>query len=98
MGKRSRPCVREGRPHRATVVSADLKGRVAIVTGAARGIGFATVELDRLVKACQLSDGKIDKVRLNGLIAFVDGVKPRTELEAMIACQLALTHGPCLSP
>ena len=40
-----------------------------------------------------VASGEMRMIRLNGLIAFVDGLKPRSELEAMIACQLALTHG-----
>ena len=58
-----------------------------------RGTAFATVELNRLLNASRLSDGAIDLARMNGLLAFIDGLKPKSELEAMIACQLAVTHG-----
>lgn len=57
-----------------------------------KGTSFAAVELNRLITASKLADGTIDSARLNGYIASIDGLKPSTELEAMIACQLAVTH------
>ena len=54
---------------------------------------FATAELNQLIRASCLKDGSVDPTRLNALLSIVDGIKPQNELEAMIACQLAVTHG-----
>lgn len=58
-----------------------------------RDDAFATAELNQLIQASRLKDGSIDPTRLNALLSIVDGIKPENELEAMIACQLAVTHG-----
>lgn len=57
-----------------------------------RGRVFATAELGRLLRAATLKGGEIDSVRLESLVAAIDGARPQNELEAMILSQLALTH------
>lgn len=57
------------------------------------GDAFALTELDRLITACKLSDGSIHPIRINAVLAAIDGVKPRNELEAMLAAEIAITHG-----
>ncbi|MFO1173385.1 MAG: hypothetical protein U1E49_20755 [Hyphomicrobiaceae bacterium] len=57
------------------------------------GDAFALTELDRLITACKLSDGSIDPIRINAVLAAIDGVRPRNELEAMLAAEIAITHG-----
>lgn len=57
-----------------------------------RGTSFPLVALNRLIAASKLRDGTVDATRLNGFVAFVDGLNPSNELEAAIACQLAVTH------
>jgi len=57
------------------------------------GTAFPSVELNRLVLAAQNENGDVDQTRLNALVAFVEGTSPSTELEAAIACQLAVAHG-----
>jgi hypothetical protein len=39
------------------------------------------------------SEGVIDARAINGALAFIDGLKPQNELEAMLALQMAATHG-----
>lgn len=56
------------------------------------GRPFAVAELGRLFRAATLRDGKLDNVRLDSLIAVIDGARPSNEIEAMIASQLAVTH------
>lgn len=60
------------------------------------GRAFATAELGRLFRAATMKDGKLDNVRLDSLIAVIDGVRPANEIEAMLASQLAVTHSLAL--
>jgi hypothetical protein len=54
---------------------------------------FATMELRRLLKALGSSNTKMaDEATINAALAVVDGIKPENEVEAMLACQMALTH------
>ncbi len=57
-----------------------------------RGQAFAITSLNRLMMMCQDKDGKIDNVKLNGLMAFIEGTKPQNELQAALATQMAQTH------
>ena len=62
-------------------------------TFGSRDDAFATAELNQLIRASRLKDGTIDPTRLNAFLSIIDSIKPENELEAMIACQLAVTHG-----
>ncbi len=57
-----------------------------------RGTEFAVAQLNRLIGVSRNSDGKIDHVTLNGLLAMIEGAEPRNEVEAALAVQMALTH------
>jgi hypothetical protein len=57
-----------------------------------RGTDFAVTQLDRLMITCRDGDGKIDNVKLNGLLALVEGAAPANEVQAALAVQMALTH------
>jgi hypothetical protein len=62
---------------------------------AAFGTTSATVvnvELERIAKALRQRDGKIDPAELDTVIAIVSGQQPKNELEAMVICQMAVTH------
>jgi hypothetical protein len=50
-----------------------------------------SVELERTSSALR-RNGKIDPAELDTVIAIVSGQRPRNELEAMIVCQMAVTH------
>jgi hypothetical protein len=57
-----------------------------------RGTDFALSQLNRLIAACRETDGKIDKARLNGLLAMIEGAQAQNEMQAALAVQMALTH------
>jgi hypothetical protein len=50
------------------------------------------VELERIAKALRQRDGTIDPAELDTVIAIVSGQRPKNELEAMVVCQMAVTH------
>lgn len=51
------------------------------------------IEIARLVTAFRNSAGEIDARAVNAALAVIDGLKPQNEIEAMLALQMALTHG-----
>jgi hypothetical protein len=57
-----------------------------------RGQAFPVSSLNRLMASCREKDGKIDSVKLNGMLAMIEGAKPRNEIEAALAMQMAQTH------
>lgn len=79
-----------------------LQGRVAIITGAAAGIGFATAERfaaeGAIVILCDVQEARVreaaEKLAANGAIAkaFRVDVTRRDEVDAMVAAVLA-AHG-----
>jgi hypothetical protein len=50
------------------------------------------VEVQRIAKALRQKDGGIDPAELDTVIAIVSGQQPKNELEAMLICQMAVTH------
>jgi hypothetical protein len=50
------------------------------------------IEAERIAKALRQRDGKIDPGELDTVIAIVSGQRPKNELEAMVICQMAVTH------
>jgi hypothetical protein len=50
------------------------------------------VEMQRVAKALRQRDGTIDPAKLDTVIAIVSGQQPKDELEAMLVCQMAVTH------
>ena len=52
----------------------------------------AHVEVERIAKALRQRDGTIDPAELDTVIAIVSGQQPKDELEAMVICQMAVTH------
>lgn len=57
-----------------------------------RGTAFPLSQLNLLVNTCQDSKGKVDAMRLNAMLAMVEGAKPENELQAALAVQIALAH------
>jgi hypothetical protein len=53
---------------------------------------MVNVELERIAKALRQRDGTIDPAELDTVIAIVSGQQPKNELEAMVVCQMAVTH------
>jgi hypothetical protein len=54
---------------------------------------FVDIELGRLLTIFRDREGRIDARAVNGALAVVDGLKPQSEAEAMLALQIAVTHG-----
>ncbi|MFM9939394.1 MAG: hypothetical protein ACKVP7_07855 [Hyphomicrobiaceae bacterium] len=57
-----------------------------------RGNDFATSQLNHLMTAARDHTGKIDPVRVNSMLAMVEGLRPANELQAALAVQAAVTH------
>jgi hypothetical protein len=56
-------------------------------------VEFAETELRRLIGALGPNNSTLaDEATLNAALAVVDGIKPENEVEAMLACQMAMTH------
>lgn len=64
---------------------------------ATRGTDFAIMQLNRLMSVCRTKSGEIDNVRLNGMIACIEGAAPQNEVQATLALQMALTHHAALT-
>lgn len=56
------------------------------------GTAFALVQLNKLIAASRTTEGKVDQVTLNGLLAMIEGAEPQNEVQAALAVQMALTH------
>jgi hypothetical protein len=54
---------------------------------------FENIEMARLLTVFRDRAGIIDERAVNGALAVVDGLKPQNEIEAMLALQMAVTHG-----
>lgn len=57
-----------------------------------RGQSFAISQLNQLIGLCQDSEKKISATALNGLLTIIEAAKPRNELEASLAVQMAMCH------
>jgi hypothetical protein len=57
-----------------------------------RSTEFANAELERMLGAMQPQQGLPREMHLNAALAVVSGVRPRDEVEAMLASQMAVTH------
>jgi hypothetical protein len=56
------------------------------------GTDFALAQLNRLIALCRDADGKIENVKLNSLLAMIEGASPANEVQAALAVQMAMTH------
>jgi hypothetical protein len=54
---------------------------------------FVDTELARLLTVFRDRAGIIDARAINAALAVIDGLKPQNEIEAMLAVQMAVTHG-----
>ena len=54
---------------------------------------FVDAELVRLMTVFSDRAGIIDERAVNAALAVIDGLKPQNEIEAMLAAQIAVTHG-----
>jgi hypothetical protein len=56
------------------------------------GTDFVLAQLNRLIALCRDADGKIDNVKLNSMLAMIEGASPANEVQAALAVQMAMTH------
>jgi hypothetical protein len=54
---------------------------------------FVDIEMARLMTIFRDRAGVIDARAVNAALAVIDGLKPQNEIEAMLALQMAVTHG-----
>jgi hypothetical protein len=98
----------EARSPRIAINIAQCEGQSSISPTHSDGIGWQTrlsdalgtsshafvdIELARLLTAFRDRAGMIDARAVNAALAVIDGLKPQNEIEAMLALQMALTHG-----
>ena len=72
---------------------ADAKGWCARILDAlgTTSADFLTTELGRIMNAVG-STGEDGEAKVNAVLAVLDGIKPKNEIEAMLASQIAVTH------
>ncbi len=57
-----------------------------------RSADFANTEVERILFAMTPRDGMPTEAQLNAAVAVLNGARPRDEIEAMLASQMAVTH------
>ena len=57
-----------------------------------RSADFANTEVERILFAMTPRDGMPTEAHLNAAVAVLNGARPRDEIEAMLASQMAVTH------
>lgn len=57
-----------------------------------RGSEFALSQLTQLLTACRDEKGKVDRTRVNAMLAMVEAAAPENELQAALAVQMAVCH------
>jgi hypothetical protein len=53
---------------------------------------FVDASLQQLIAAARLPNGGISEIAVNASLAFIEGGKPRNEVEAALLIQMACTH------
>ena len=53
---------------------------------------FPLSQLNQILSVSKDASGAYDKIKINALIAAVEGAKPENEVQAMLAVQMAITH------
>ena len=54
---------------------------------------FASVAFSQMLEAMRDRDGSPTQIGMNAALAIVDGLEPDNEVEALLAVQMAATHG-----
>jgi hypothetical protein len=57
-----------------------------------RSADFAITEVERILIAMTSRDEMPTEAQLNAAVAVLNGARPRDEIEAMLASQMAVTH------
>lgn len=58
---------------------------------------FVNASLIQLQTAARLPDSGISEIAVNAALAFIEGAKPRNEIEAALAIQMACTHAATMT-
>ena len=57
-----------------------------------RGTEFSVSQLSQLLTACRDEKGRVDRARVNAMLAMVEAAAPENELQAALAVQMAVCH------
>ena len=60
------------------------------------GTAFAIAQLNKLIASSRTADGKIEHVKLNSMLAMIEGAAPANEIQAALAVQMAVVHAVVL--
>ena len=80
--------IRQGPKH------SDMEGWKARLVAAfgTSSSNVVNVEIERIAAALRHANGNLNAAELDTVIAIVSGQQPKDELEAMVICQMAVTH------
>jgi hypothetical protein len=68
--------------------------RIALGTASS---AFVVASLQRLIAAARLPNSGISEIAVNASLAFIEGAKPRDEIECALVIQMACTHSAALA-
>src|SRR3954447_265856 len=60
-------------------------------------LAFVAVSVQQLIAAARLPNSGISEVAVNASLAFIEGAKPRDELECALVIQMACTHSATMA-
>jgi hypothetical protein len=58
---------------------------------------FVGASLQQLIAATRLPNSGISEIAVNASLAFIEGAKPRDELECALVIQMACTHSAAMA-
>ncbi len=58
---------------------------------------FVAASLQQLIAAARLPNGGICEIAVNASLAFIEGAKPRNEIECALVIQMACTHSATMA-
>jgi hypothetical protein len=58
---------------------------------------FVAASLQQLIAAARLPNSGISEIAVNASLAFIEGAKPRDELECALVIQMACTHSAAMA-
>ena len=62
-----------------------------------RRSAFVAASLQQLIAAARLPNSGISEVAVNASLAFIEGAKPRDEIECALVIQMACTHSATMA-
>ncbi len=58
---------------------------------------FVAASLQQLIAAARLPNSGISEIAVNASLAFIEGAKPRDEIECALVIQMACTHSAAMA-